>query len=244
MHSPTENNLIPADNLNAIKAAIEFVASLESITIETEEQYNNAVSLLKTVKSSLNGLDADRKELGEPYHKAKTEIDGTYKPVLDSLKNGETVVKKAMGVWATNQEQIRAEQQRQLELKAQEERDKLEAKAEAERKKAADYEAQGRTDLAEKAYARAETAEDKASITVATAVEDTTKTAGISYSVDYELEITDFHSVLKFCSENEFYQHLIELKVSELKKIVKRFKGKCPVPGIKVIEKKTVAVRK
>ncbi len=244
MQSPTENNLIPTENLEILKAAVEFVGTLESIVIETESHFNNSVGLLKTIKSSITGLDADRKELGDPHFKAKKEIDGTYNPVIKSLENGEMVVKKAMAAWVTKQEQLRAEQQRLLELKAQEERDKLEAKAETERQKATEYEAQGRTDLAEKAYARAETAEDKASITVATAVEDTTKVAGISYSIDYDLEVTDLQAVLKFCSENEFYQHLIELKVSELKKIVKGFKGKCPVPGIKVIEKKTVAVRK
>ena len=239
-----DTSLIPVEKQDRLEKALEFCQSLKEVKINTQEQYDNAVALCKQVKSGITSLEADRKELVKPYKDKSKKIDTEYKSVRDDLENAERVLKGGMGVFYRAQEAKRLEDQRKREAEAEEARRKAEAKAEAERLKAEKYAAEGRAEMAEKAEARAQTAEATASTITAPVVENTAKASGVSYRTVYKVSVINHQRAIGSLSKNEMFHQYLSIDISGLEKVVNASKGKLALPdGLLVTEDVVSSVR-
>lgn len=108
----TDKQLVPMAQQCKIQEAIAFCQTIEKITITDNSEYDNAIELTKRIKEIGKELDQDRLELVKPYKDRAKEIDNTYKPPKDALKNLETRLRKAIGQYQSDLERKRLEEQR------------------------------------------------------------------------------------------------------------------------------------
>ena len=236
--------LIPFEKKERLEKALEWCESLREITIDNQEQYDNAVDLCKQVKTGINSLESDRKELVKPYKDKTSKIDAEYREVRTDLQNAEKVIKDGMNKFWRQQEMKRIEEQKKREAEAEKERKKAEEKAEAERLKAEAYREQGREDMAAKAEARAETAETVSSSIAPVAVENTAKTSGVSYRTVYKVTVINHSRAIEALAKNEMFHQFLEVDVKGLEKMVNSSKGKLKLPeGLLVTEETISSVR-
>lgn len=223
--------------------ALEFVGTIVEVKPKTDAEYQNAVELCRVCKKHINDLESARKDQVKPLNDEVKAINGEYSTVTTRLLNGETVLKRAMSVYAQEQERKRIEEQRKRDAEAAEARRKAEEAARKEAEKAEAYRQQGRDDMAEKADARVEAHIDRAVNTVAVEVESTAKAAGASYRKDYVFTIVDKRAAILHCIDNPMFADHVALDVKALEKIAKASKGKLVIPGITVRETLTPIVR-
>jgi DNA repair exonuclease SbcCD ATPase subunit len=100
----------------------------ELVSINTQEELNNAVALMKEVRKKYKDLDTERKKLKVPVDTAAKAIQALFKPILENLLDAENIIKNDIGAYQEKQEKIRKEQEEKL---------RRQAAAEEERKKRA-----------------------------------------------------------------------------------------------------------
>lgn len=235
--------LIPSKERKEIEKAIEFCGSLESLVINTEEEYTNAVSLIKDVKSSLKLLKAFQTDITKPMNDRKGAVIKEFKTAIDPLSGAEEVIKAAMGVYAEKTQLKQQEQARMNQADATNKQDKLFQRAEKELHKAEEYRAQGKHGLAEKADARAMNFEEQGASTTAEAVEDTTKVKGVSYRDVFEIIIKDQKKAINALLENPFLEEFVKIDEAGLKKLLNQQKKAIKIDGIFIEKKKKPIVR-
>jgi hypothetical protein len=236
-------SIIPVENQERIKKALEFCESLTQIKINSQEQYDNAVAICKQIIAGLNSLENDRKALTGPLDKKMKSINAEYKIVTSKFGNAERVIRNGMETFFQEKERIRLEEQRKLEAEAEAKRKAAEEKAAAEQRKADAYREQGREDLAAKAEARAETAETIAATVTAPIVENTAKGSGVSYRTVWEAVIEDQNAAILFCANNSILSSYVTLDINGLIRLCAAQKGNLQVSGIRFIEKKKSNIR-
>lgn len=237
-------SLIPEEKMDRLEKALQFLGEIETVTINSQSEYENADGLCKKVKAGYNSLEKDRKELVKPFKDKAKKIDTEYKFVKDKLLNAESALKRAMGTFYEEQKRKRLEEQKKLEAEAEEKRRKAEERAEAERLKAEQYRQQGREDMAQKAEARAETADAKATDHVAPVVEDTAKLSGTSFRTVYKVAVINEERAIQDMASNPFMIQFLSIDVKSLEKMVNSQKGKVRLPdGLMIKKDTTVAVR-
>jgi hypothetical protein len=244
METTIETSLIPVTMQNKIKDALEFFNSLKNLSIKNATQYDNAVNLCKDVKVKIKELENDRKDLVAPYKDKASAIDKEYKAVRDKLENAEKVIKNGMEAFYQEQERKRIEEQRKLEAEAEAKRLAAEKKAEEERLKAEAYRMQGRAEMAAKAEARAETAEEKAANTVVQVVENTAKVQGVTMIKKYEVTVTSQETAIKNLAANPALHQFLIIDIAGIQAAVNKAKGLVSLPaGLMLHEKFQSSVR-
>lgn len=238
-----ENSIIPLENFNRIKSALEFCDSLTEIKINTQEQYDNAVNICKQIKASSNSLESDRKELVKPFNDKVKSINDEYRNVTLKLDNAERVLKNGMAAFYREQERIRIEEQRKLEAEAEAKRRLAEERAAAELRKAEAYRDQGREEMAAKAEARAETAAAISTTIMAPIVDNAAKVSGVSYSVTYKAVIENSKSAVVACVNNAILENYVTIDIKGLERLCKAQKGRLQIDGIRFVEDRQVSVR-
>lgn len=236
-------DLIPLESQSKLEEAMEFFNSLREIKITNNQEYGNAGDMLIQIKSTINDIEADRKNIVSPFDKKVRAINAHYKLYRDKLENAESVLKRARQAFYAEQEKKRIEEQKKLEAEAEAKRKAAEEKAEAERRKAAEYEAQGRADMAAKAMARAETAESVAVNTVAPIVEKTDAGKGSSMREVFKLIVEDPVTAKRECLNNPVLCDYISLDVKGLERLANTSKGRIQIPGCRIIKEYSEAVR-
>jgi len=239
----TKEVLIPVEKENRLQAVLEFCGELKEVKITTQQEYDNAVKLVQKVKTNLKCLEGDRKEIVAPFNAKVKEVNGKYSAVTDKLSNAEIVLKKAMANFFNEQERLRIEAQRKAEAEAAEARRLAEEKAAKEREKAEAYREQGKDDLAEKAEARADSAEMKAEQTVAPIIENNAKVSGVSYKTTYSASILDMETAVNAINANPSYRHMVSIDLKAIERLAGTLKGNLILPGIRIMEQKSVSVR-
>jgi len=235
--------LVPQQAKDLIKEALGFLDSIQEIVIKDESQYQNAVKSCQEIKRLNKLLEGEKKTLTEPYYRPYKDIMAEFKDPIDSLKGGETKFKRAMTAYAQEKQRRQIAEQRKRDAEAAEIRRKAEEKAQKEAEKADEYRNQGKTEMAEKADMRAETALEKAVETVAPEVEDQTKAKGLSFRTDYVCEIEDKKAAILFMVENPMFIDSLDIDIGALNRAAKTFKGNLVIPGIRVIPKQIPIVR-
>jgi hypothetical protein len=243
------SELIPQDKVSKLAESLKLLDSIESVEIKTQDQYENAAEVQKSIKKSIKELEKDRKDIVKPFNDKVKMVNVKYKEVTNKLDNGANKIGNALSVYYQEQKRIADEKQRKLEAEAEEKRRKAEDAAKKEQEKADKYRDEGRDEMAAKAEARAETKIDEAATTVAQEVK-VEKPKGLSFRTDYDIKIEDMSLAVQSILSNEFLEDLIlqddkikDQLESSLKKIAKTKKGNLKIKGVKVTEKQVPITR-
>ncbi len=235
---PTVETLVPVELLKKAEEALELCTTAEKLTINTQEEYDNASEFAMDIKEASKSLDDSRKEYGDPHRLKTKAINDHFNPVIKSLGNGETVIKKALGVFFQKKEAIRLAEERKLQAEADAREAKFQAQAEKELEKAETYREEGREDMAQKAEIRAETKFDQSFGVVADTVEDTTKKSGMSYVDTYEVTIVNMKKAIQALLESPSTDYLVTIDEPALKKALIATKGNMKIDGVTCSVKK------
>ena len=137
----TEAKVIKVEPISteiAVRAQQEAPAMLkqaEAVVILTQEHYEGANDALKAVKNKFKEFEAMRKKGTKPLNEAKQVLMDLFRTPLEILAKAESILKQAMITYAEEQDRVRREEQRKLELKAKAEEDRKRKILEARAKK-------------------------------------------------------------------------------------------------------------
>jgi hypothetical protein len=138
------------------QAALRMV---ESMTIESDEDYVNASDELKAIKAKATSLETQRTGITQPINEALRAINALFKGPGAFLEQAEKTIKGKMLSYSAEKERIAAEARRKAEEEAAAERRRLEEEA-AARERVAQAE-RNRIAAEEKARADAARAEQE-----------------------------------------------------------------------------------
>ena len=245
--SNPEKQLIPKESQNLIQEALDWLGSIESITITNDKEFDNAHEVCKDVKKKFNKLEKERKAITGPMNNEIRKINSEFKVVTEKLSSFESAAKKAISDYHQKKEQLRLEEQRKLNAKAEEQKRKADVAAQKELEKAEQYRKEGKDHLADKAEARAEAKLITATQTVAPVIGET-KVKGTSFRKKYVCEVEDKSQFVAFCANNmtgpmvAFYNQL-EINLKGLEKLANSSGGALQAPGIKYRVETGVSMR-
>lgn len=214
---------------NQIKeTALSLKSMAGMMVIEGDEDYTTAAEFLKQIKQSNNTVVEFFKDIKAAAYASWKAITAKETSYLDPLKDAETNVKRLMGTYTMGQERIR--RAKEEELRKQQEEAFIKQSEEA-----AKLESEGKIE------------ESQVAFQVAIQIEETkpfveftqSKVEGISYSIDYDVTITDNALVPVSLSGIE----LRPVDLGAVKRLVKAAKGKIEIPGIRIVETKSARVR-
>lgn len=237
------SSLIKKESQDKMQAALTLLDSIKEVEIKTQDQYDNAINIQKDLKKAYKGLEDDRKAIVKPINDKVSQVNAKFKEVTMKLTKGGNTISAATNKWDQEQRRLADLEQKKREAEAEAKRVKLQKAAEAEAEKIAKYEAEGKTELAEKAQARMEDKQDEAATTVAAEVEKT-QASGVSYRYDCDIEVTDSDLAIKSLLASPMTASMVSIDTVALKKMVKAIKGKgIDIPGIKVVDRSTQVLR-
>jgi hypothetical protein len=124
------NQEIKPEVTQEIAKVNEFVRPFAIYPIENNDNYIKASEIVKQIKDRYNSLETLRLSMTRPLDESKKRIMDLFKPPLELLANTEKRLKTAMGNFQTLQEHIRAEAERKLRERQEQEEAKLKAKIE------------------------------------------------------------------------------------------------------------------
>lgn len=109
---------------------------VESMTVESDEDYSLAADELKAIKAKANSIEAQRTGITGPINDALRAINALFKGPATFLAQAEATIKGKMIAYTTEQERIAAEERRRAEALAAAERKRIEDEARAVREAA------------------------------------------------------------------------------------------------------------
>lgn len=142
-------SLTPPDESRIQRRAQSFLAMVNSMSVDSDQDYELAAGELKGIKTAWSTMETDRTSFTGPLNKILDALNARFQPHLKTLKAAEQIIKDKMLGYTTAQERIAAEARRKAEALAQAERDRLAAEAraiqqaaDAEARRVAEIEAQ------------------------------------------------------------------------------------------------------
>lgn len=222
------------------KRADMFLALVNGMSVETQEEYDEATSELRNLKATWDSMEADRTSFTGPLNTLLDRLNARFQPYLKTLKSAETIIKDKMAGFLTAQQAKAAKAQAEAEEQARVERERIEAQAAALR-------AQGGSAKARAAAEeQAQALEQAAAVTIAqpVSVAPVSKGAGISTSSSATYELTDMLALVKHIAEKR-PDLVVLLKLDEVKTraMVKMMGTNTDLPGLRVFKKTGITVR-
>jgi len=207
------------------------VSSIEEaatqITVTDDESFQNASEFLRNIKRTTKNITDFFKDIKTNAHASWKAICAKENDLKSPLTAAEKIVKSKATAYQIEQEKIRQEQER---VKAEQEREIERIKQEA-----IDLANKGKKEEAEDVYFDAIL--EEAAIAP---VSEKPKAEGISFKIDYELSVVD-ESIVP-CRVGA--QIIRPVDLGAIKRLVKISEGNIEIPGIKIKETKTMAVRR
>lgn len=102
----------------------EIVDIALSTQIQTIDQYEKAIELLKSIKSRAKEHTELRFSMTKPIDESKKRIMDLFRPTLDSLERAESYLKQICMTFQTDQERLRLEEEMRLQEAARKEEEK------------------------------------------------------------------------------------------------------------------------
>ena len=213
-----------------------IVELAESLTIKTQDDSNRAQTNLKEIKRRRAMIHEKFDPPVRAAHKAWQAAKSLYNYFVNPFDEAETIIKRKVVTFESEQGRRRQEEARIAEAKRQEaerkEREKLEAQAKAAEEKG----------KSEKAEALREKAEN---VTIAPAFTPPAapKVEGASFKKVWKGEVTDLLALCKAIAEGRAPANLISINQTALNAFAKGVKDTMAVPGLKFFEDTEMAVR-
>ena len=149
--------MVAPDSTRIAKRANSFLRMVESMTVDTEDDYKLAHTELTGIKDAWKAMEADRTGFTSPLNAILDKLNARFQPHLKTLKAAETIIKNKMLGYTAAQEKIAADRRREAEALAAAERQRLEAEARAIQERAeAERQALARAEAERVAAAQAE----------------------------------------------------------------------------------------
>lgn len=201
-----------------------------SLKIETDADYSFAAEDTKTVKQMQKKVEEYWEPMRQSTHKAYNDVLAHKKEMLDPLKRAEQILKGKMSEYHRKVEQKRREQERAMQLLAQQE-------AERKLNEAAAAETKGDAAGMEAALMEAEIYEGAA---VSTSIpKQTPKVQGVSTTKAWKITAVDNAQVPCFVNGME----IRPVDMAAVMRLIKASKGTIQIPGIQYEETVAVSVR-
>lgn len=214
------------------KGAASALALVEAFEVVDQPSLDLAGEELRAIKERAAKLDAQRKAITKPMDEAKAAVMDLFRGPIDILQRAESILKGKVLTYQRDQEAKAAEARRAAEAAAQAERERLEREAAA-------LVEQGRT-------GEAAVVETVAAMVVAPApaVEAPAKVQGLSTRSTVDFEVVDLVALVKHIAEHPELINLVAADSVKLRAYVRGLGMACNLPGVKVTEKQSIAVRK
>ena len=220
--------------------SLTLLETAHSIKVTDEESYKVAGDFLKGVKDSQKKVKDFFSPLKDAAHKAHKAITSKESESLTPLKEADQMVRDTVGTYLDEQEKIRQEEQRKLDLAA---------KKQADKEKADLLKRAGNVKTESKREELLDKAEDVVEEIVHAdhAVEKTTSFAGgggITRKKDIKVEVIDAKALIAAIASGAVPTTVIEIKDNKLKAYAKAAGLKAKdIPGCIIKEVSGVAIR-
>lgn len=235
-----KNALIPQETREKLMEVLIHCADIKELKITTDEEDNACSRIVGELVASKKELETARKALVGPLNAQVKDINAEFKAVTSKVENAITVTKRGMGKYYQAKEAARVKKQQEEQAKADEARRKQEEAERKEREKAEKYREEGRTEMADKADARADEHAEIAETTVAEVVEQK-KPDNTVYVDKWVAEEDDKKAAVMACVENPMLIEAVSLNLKVLERVRAATKTDLPIPGI--TWKKTTVVK-
>lgn len=213
--------------VRAQEEAPVMLKQAEAVVILTQEHYEGANGVLKTVKGKYRELDSIRKTITKPLDEAKRAVMDLFRNPLETLSKAESIIKRAMITYSDEQDRIRREEQRKLEAKARAEEERKRKDIEERAKK---WAAKGNEAKAEELLDQAEDVHVEAPV-IAPSIE---KPKGVSYREQWSAIVTD---------EAQVPREYLTVNIQALNKVAQATKGALKIPGVEFKMEKILSSR-
>lgn len=204
-----------------------MLVKANTLTISTQENYENAAEVLKSIKNKYKDFETKRKSITSPLLQAQKAVMELFRRPLSMLQEAEKLIKKGMITYTDVQENIRLEQEAKLRRQAEAEEAKKKKALEERAKKA---EEKGDAEKAE------ELREQKEQVAVEAPVlaQRTEAPKGVSYKTKWTALVVD---------KTKMPIEYLEPNMSMLNQVAQATKGKLIIPGVEFKSEKIVASR-
>jgi len=201
-----------------------------AIIVKTQEQYdiaNNFIVTVKDLQKEIKDTFAPMKKKASDAHK---EIVSQETKHLEPLLKAEVFIKSKMMTYLHNQEAIRQEQERKLQVEAEKRRQEALAKAEVAREAGKET--------------KAEKYEDKAAQIVAPILAPTVDKGNAIIKKLWRAEVYDLTALVKAVAEGKVPITVLEANSVILNNMAKTFKDTMSFPGVKFIGEDNLGIRR
>ena|SRR3990167_4473720 len=206
-----------------------IVEAANALVVKTSEQSFNAQNLVKELKrrrAMMHGRFDPPVRAGHLAWKAAKDL---YNFFINPYDEAETIVKRKIVTYESEQERKRQEEARLAEAKRQEEERKRREELERQAKAA---EEKGRTEKAEALREKAETVVAPPVFTPP----PPPRAGGTSFPKTWKGEVTNIMDLLKAIVEGKAPVTLIEINQSAINAAAKTYKNTMTIPGLKFTE--------
>lgn len=203
----------------------------QEISIHTDEEYSEAAEFGRLLKQKSSQVVEFFAPMKKAAHEAHKHICDREKAMLAPIAKAEKALKLAMGAYQQEQQRKRREEEERLRAIAKAEEEKLIAEA-------IRMEALGEKEIAEEHLENAQYVADSAN-SISVSVESV-KTAGVSSTIDWEIESID-PSKVPVAWLNMVLRPVDEKAVL---RFIRAHKGSVSIPGVKFKETRRISFRK
>ena len=205
------------------------------LKIEDQPSYDVAVDFLKGIKALRNEAEAHHRPTIDLAHKTHKSAVEALKRVDVPLEQAERLIKGTMAAWTLEQERIRRAEEDRLRLEAEKAR---EAEIEAQIEQA---EAEG-ADQTE-VLAMIEQAAMVPAPPPSTVAPVYKPAAGVSVRKTFAAEVTSLRLLIQHVAQHPDLEYLLAADLPKLNQLARMQGAGLRIPGVRVIEKSSVAVR-
>lgn len=224
----------------AAEEGAEYVAegnslmeSAKKIVVTTDEEYQSAAELGSEIKRRVGAVTDFFKPLKESAHKAHKAVCDREKTVLKPFMDAEKALKSAMADYLEEVERQRREREEYIRNLAQQQ-------VNESINKAAELEAEGRTEEAEKVLNNAITAEEFQKSSIAVMPSETPKAKNASTTTGYEIVSID-----EVCVPVQIAGVTIRpVDEKAIMRLIKATKGSVRIPGVEYKSVQKISIRR
>lgn len=239
-------DLMPAGVVVNVEPPVETGRQLETkaltlseraalLKIEDQPGYDVAVDFLKGVKALRNEAEAHHRPVIDAAHKAHKAAVDALKRIDVPLEQAERLIKGTMAAWTLEQERIRRAEEDRLRLEQEKAR---EAELEAQLEQA---EAEGANET--EVLAMIEQAAMAPAPPPPTVAPVYKPAAGVAVRKTYAAEVTSLRLLIQHVAQRPDLEYLLAADLPKLNQLARMQGVGLRIPGVKVIEKSSVAVR-
>ena len=248
------------------QAAEQALAAAKAYNVATADDYSSAGEELKSLTARARRLEDMRVNLKAPALEQCRRIDEFFRAPQQFIEDAKMAIKRALGVYDTQQRKLREEAERKAEEIARRERKRLAAEAakieeearkkrEAAETRALALEEAGKSEKAEASRRAAEEAEALKraqadalrraadTVTAPTIHIDQPQVAGLSSSERWHAEVTDLKALIQSVAEGTTPISALQADMKVLNQMARALKSNMNYPGVRAIPDTTYSAR-